>query len=149
MVVVVVTALAMFASLGGVGLAHSAISLAQYQYGKKVTICHKHKNTITISVRAWPAHKRHGDSEGACVQAKKHGHGKGKGNAGEHGAPGVQTTVGGQQGSGAGQGKAGKSHGNGNGNATVNAGGNGNGHGDNGNHGQGNGNGNGGGHGNK
>jgi hypothetical protein len=94
MVVVVVTAVAMFASLGGVGLAHSAISLVQYQYGKKVTVCHKHKNTITISVRAWPAHKRHGDSEGACVQAKKHGNGK-------HGAPGVQTTVGGQQGSGA------------------------------------------------
>jgi hypothetical protein len=124
MVVVVVTAVAMFASLGGVGLAHSAISLVQYQYGKKVTICHKHKNTITISVRAWPAHKRHGDSEGACVQAKKHGNGK-------HGAPGVQTTVGGQQGSGAVQGNAGKSHGNG------------------GNHGQGNAKGNGGGHGNK
>jgi hypothetical protein len=136
MVVVVVTAVAMFASLGGVGLAQSAISLAQYQYGKKVTICHKQKNTITISVRAWPAHKRHGDSQGACVQAKKHGNGKG---AGKHGAPGVQTTVGGQQGSsGPGKGNAGKSHGNGNVNVNVNAGGNGNGNG-----GQGNGKGNG------
>lgn len=67
-------AIAAFASLGGVGLAQSAIGLAQYQYGKKVTICHKGKKTISISVRAWPAHKRHGDTEGACVGTaeKKH-----------------------------------------------------------------------------
>jgi hypothetical protein len=32
--------------------------------GEKVTICHKGKNTITIS--AWPAHMAHGDTEGAC-----------------------------------------------------------------------------------
>ena len=68
-----------FASLGGAGLAQSAIGLAQYQYGKKVTICHKGKKTIRISVRAWPAHKRHGDTEGLCVRTaeKKHPrHGK-------------------------------------------------------------------------
>jgi hypothetical protein len=40
---------------------------AQYQYGgKKVTICHKGKVTITISVNAWPAHEAHGDTVGAC-----------------------------------------------------------------------------------
>jgi hypothetical protein len=74
-VAVAIASLVAFASLGGVGLAQSAIGLAQYQYGKKITICHKGKNTIRISVRAWPAHKRHGDTEGACVTktAKKQG----------------------------------------------------------------------------
>ena len=32
----------------------------------KVTICHKGKNTITISVNALPAHLAHGDTCGAC-----------------------------------------------------------------------------------
>jgi hypothetical protein len=46
-------------------------SAAQYQYGnKKVTICHKGKNTITISINAWPAHKAHGDTVGACTGAR-------------------------------------------------------------------------------
>ena len=73
-VAVAVGAITAFASLGGAGLAQSAIGLAQYQYGKKVTICHKGKTTIRISVRAWPAHKRHGDTEGRCVRTaeKKH-----------------------------------------------------------------------------
>jgi hypothetical protein len=41
----------------------------------KVTICHhthsKHNPfvTITISVRAWPAHLKHGDAVGACVRS--------------------------------------------------------------------------------
>jgi hypothetical protein len=65
-----------FASLGGVGLAQSAVGLAQYQYGKKVTICHKGKNTIRISTRAWPAHKRHGDTDGTCAEAKRKAHAK-------------------------------------------------------------------------
>ena len=64
-----------FASLGGVGLAQGA-GLAQYQYGKKLTICHKGKNTIRISTRAWPAHKRHGDTLGTCADAKKKAHAK-------------------------------------------------------------------------
>ena len=34
--------------------------------GQKITICHKKKNTITISVDAWPAHQAHGDTMGAC-----------------------------------------------------------------------------------
>lgn len=73
-VAVAVGAITAFASLGGAGLAQSAIGLAQYQYGKKVTTCHKGKKTIRISVRAWPAHKRHGDTEGPCVGTaeKKH-----------------------------------------------------------------------------
>jgi hypothetical protein len=67
----------LFVALGGAGLAQSAIALAQYQYGspgqyqfaKKIVICHKLKNTISVSVNAWPAHQRHGDTVGACVQA--------------------------------------------------------------------------------
>lgn len=34
--------------------------------GHKITICHNKKNTITISVSAWPAHQAHGDECGAC-----------------------------------------------------------------------------------
>jgi len=33
---------------------------------EKVTICHKLKNTISVSVSAWPAHQAHGDTMGAC-----------------------------------------------------------------------------------
>ena len=72
-------AITTFALLCGAGLAQSAIGLAQYQYGKKVTICHKGKKTVRVSVRAWPAHKRHGDTEGLCIRTaeKKHPrHGK-------------------------------------------------------------------------
>ena len=58
-----------FAALGGVGAAQSAISAAQYQYGKKVTICHK-GNTISVGKAAEPAHVRHGDSVGTCAAAK-------------------------------------------------------------------------------
>jgi hypothetical protein len=37
------------------------------QTGKKQTICHKGKNTITVSVHALPAHKAHGDTVGPCA----------------------------------------------------------------------------------
>jgi hypothetical protein len=77
--VVAIVAVVAFAALGGVGLAKSAIGLAQYQYGKKVTICHKGKNTMTLSVRAWPAHQRHGDTLGACTASHKSNKGKHKG----------------------------------------------------------------------
>jgi hypothetical protein len=65
----------LFALLAGIGLAGSSVSAAQYQYGngqygKKVTICHKGRNTITVSVNALPAHKAHGDVVGTCAQAK-------------------------------------------------------------------------------
>jgi len=70
-IAVVAVSVVAFASLGGVGLAQSALGLVQYQYGKKVTICHKGK-TIKISTRAWPAHNRHGDEVGTCAALKAH-----------------------------------------------------------------------------
>ncbi len=84
-----IAALVAFASLGGVGLAQGLISLAQYQYGKKVTICHKGKNTLTISAKAWPAHQRHGDTLGACATGHKKNKGKHKGES--HHAPNPAT----------------------------------------------------------
>lgn len=75
-VAIVAASVVAFASLGGVGLAQSAVGLAQYQYGKKVSVCHKGKHTIRISTRAWPAHKRHGDTVGTCAEAKKKAHAK-------------------------------------------------------------------------
>ena len=53
----------------GAGFAKSP-SAAQYQY--KITICHHTHSTehpmvtISVSVRAWPAHQRHHDTMGAC-----------------------------------------------------------------------------------
>jgi hypothetical protein len=35
---------------------------------EKITICHKKKETITISISAWPAHQAHGDTKGACTK---------------------------------------------------------------------------------
>jgi hypothetical protein len=32
-----------------------------------VTVCHKGKNTLTVSVNAWPAHEAHGDARAACA----------------------------------------------------------------------------------
>ena len=73
-VAVAAVAVTAFASLGGVGLAQNAIGLHQYQYGKKVTICHKGKKPVRISLHAWLAHKRHGDVMGLCDRRpwKKH-----------------------------------------------------------------------------
>lgn len=63
--------------LGSVGLAGGATKpgKAQYQYGNgaKVTICHKGKVTIRVSVNAWPAHHAHGDVAGACANARAGG----------------------------------------------------------------------------
>ena len=96
LVAVVAASVVAFASLGGVGLAQGAVGLAQDQYGKKLTICHKGKNTIRISTRAWPAHKRHGDTLGTCAAAKKKAHDKGaagkKGKSGEHGKKAEQSS---------------------------------------------------------
>ena len=59
-------------------------SSAQYQYGAKVTICHrtgskKHSgHTITVSSAAVQAHLKHGDHLGACTgseAARSHGNG--------------------------------------------------------------------------
>ena len=68
--VLVACMLVAVAALGGVGHAQNVISSAQGAYGK-VTICHKGKNTISISKSAWPAHQRHGDTLGTCAAAKK------------------------------------------------------------------------------
>ncbi len=59
--------LTLFAVIGGVGLAQNGSSAAQYQYGKKTTICHKGKKTISVGNPAVPAHLRHGDTVGACA----------------------------------------------------------------------------------
>ena len=83
-IVVAIAASAAFAALGGVGLAQngighqqSQVGLQQFQYGKKVTVCHKGKKSIRISVRGWLGHKRHGDAMGTCEVSKRHGkHGK-------------------------------------------------------------------------
>ena len=32
----------------------------------KITICHKKKKTLSVSINAWPAHQAHGDTKGAC-----------------------------------------------------------------------------------
>ena len=64
---------------GGTGFAQSSAPAAS-QY--KITICHhthskKHPTvTIRISIRAWPAHKRHGDTMGPCPGTSKGHHGK-------------------------------------------------------------------------
>jgi hypothetical protein len=72
----VVCTVVALSALGGVGSAQNGgngASASQYQYGAKVTICHKGKNTITVGKAAVPAHLRHGDATGTCasVAAKK------------------------------------------------------------------------------
>ena len=68
--VVAATTLVSFGALGGVGLARTAIGVAQYEYGgqTKVTLCHKGKNTITVGAPAVPAHMGHGDELGPCAR---------------------------------------------------------------------------------
>ena len=60
---------AVFAALGGAGIAQDSISAAQYQYGKKTTVCHKGKKSISIGNPAVAAHLRHGDTVGPCTSA--------------------------------------------------------------------------------
>lgn len=67
--VMVTCMLAAAAALGGVGHAQNVITAAEGAYGKKVTVCHKGKKTISISKSAWPAHQRHGDTLGSCSSA--------------------------------------------------------------------------------
>ena len=125
-VVTTIVAVAAFASFGGIGLAHGVINLAQYQYGKKITICHKQKRTITVSVNAWPAHQRHGDTVGTCqaaaAAAKKASQpaggttSKGQGSKGQSGGKGQSGKGQGSSGSAGSAGQTSGGNGNGNGN---------------------------------
>jgi hypothetical protein len=76
---VVFVALAAAGVLVGVGVANSSLrafgadTTTTVPTHGKVTICHKTHSrkhpqvTITISVSAWPAHERHGDTLGPCT----------------------------------------------------------------------------------
>jgi hypothetical protein len=86
---VAIASVVVFASLAGLGLAKSTI--APTSGGEKVTICHKGKNTITISLKAWPAHQRHGDTLGRCLNGHKPNNGKHNGNANHEANPGSDT----------------------------------------------------------
>jgi hypothetical protein len=131
--VVALGAVIAFAAIGGTGLAgslakpgKSQYAPGQYQYSeKKVTVCHKGKVTIRISVNALPAHTRHGDTLGLCpalAAAKAKGNaaaaaaaaGKGKGKAkgqssgSSVSSPSTQSGPGKGKGSGKGNGGNGK-----------------------------------------
>lgn len=101
------TVVVAFVALGAVGLASGSTSAqAQYAPGTKVTICHKGKNTITVSEHALKAHLAHGDMVGPCTDGHAKNNGKHEGEA-QH-APNPATGTG-SQGSP-------DDHGNGNGN---------------------------------
>ena len=131
-------ALVTFAVFGGTGLAGSSAKPVKAQYGpgqynnpNKVTICHKSKVTIRVSVNALPAHEAHGDDVGTCaasaaaaakakqakVQAAKAKAAKAKqSQTATSGESAATTTTGGPaKGNGNGNGQ-GSSHGNGKGN---------------------------------
>ena len=73
-VVVALAAVLAFAAVGGTGLAGGLAKPGKAQYApgqyknsdKKVTICHKGKVTIRVSINALQAHTQHGDDPGMC-----------------------------------------------------------------------------------
>src|SRR4051812_15330402 len=68
----ILAGLAVVAGVGFAATGSSGSAAYQYQYGKKVVVCHRtgsksHPNvTISISQNALPAHLRHGDTVGPC-----------------------------------------------------------------------------------
>ncbi|RKZ51220.1 MAG: hypothetical protein DRR00_12415 [Candidatus Parabeggiatoa sp. nov. 3] len=52
---------------------------------RKVTVCHKGRETITISINALPAHLGHGDTEGACATGNTGSSGNGGNTSTEYG----------------------------------------------------------------
>jgi len=75
-VLIVGAAIAVFAVVGGTGLAGEFANPGNAQYGAggqyhgKVTICHKGHVTIRVAMVAWlRAHERHGDTMGPCSAA--------------------------------------------------------------------------------
>jgi len=125
-VVVALGALVTFAVFGGTGLAGSTAkptkaqyAPGQYQNANKVTLCHKAKVTIRVSVNALPAHEAHGDVVGTCAAAAAKAKAKAKGKAkAEESATTTDaaTATGGQaKGNGASQAKGGNGNGKGNG----------------------------------
>jgi hypothetical protein len=90
-VVVTVVGAIVFAIAASVGVAVSPAGMHaaahQYQYDKKVTICHRTGSkkhpfvTIRVAREAVPAHLAHGDRLGPCTRAK---HGKAKHKHGHH-----------------------------------------------------------------
>ena len=125
-VVVALGALVTFAVFGGTGLAGSTAkptkaqyAPGQYQNANKVTLCHKAKVTVRVSVSALPAHEAHGDVVGTCAAAAAKAKAKAKGKAkAEESATTTDaaTATGGQtKGNGASQAKGGNGNGKGNG----------------------------------
>jgi hypothetical protein len=130
----ILAGLAVMAGIGFAATGSSGSAAYEYQYGKKVIVCHhtgskSHPSvTISISQHAVPAHLKHGDTVGPCqtkaatvstapttvstAPTKKHGKSKAKGEPTQTGSGSTSTTTspsGGNQGNGQG-------HGNGNGN---------------------------------
>ena len=48
------------------------LSLAGGAYARKITVCHKDLDTISIDEHAWLAHKNHGDFWGSCDNYEKY-----------------------------------------------------------------------------